>query len=106
MIGAIIIGTGIPQVCLERELIKSYFDERDGNGYDYAYLYPGMNKVLQAAGRVIRTNEDIGIVALLDERFLFSSYRKLFPREWNHFDVVDHSSIDMYMQRFWSYWFT
>ncbi len=106
LIGAIIIGTGIPQVCLERELIKSYFDERDGNGYDYAYLYPGMNKVLQAAGRVIRTNEDIGIVALLDERFLFSSYRKLFPREWNHFDVVDHTSIDMYMQRFWDDWIT
>ena len=106
LIGAIIVGTGIPLVCKERELIREYFDEKDGRGYEYAYEFPGMNKVLQAAGRVIRTNEDIGIVALLDERFLFSSYRKLFPREWNHFDVVDHTSIDMYMQRFWDDWIT
>ncbi len=104
LIGAIIIGTGIPQVCLERELIKNYFNEKDGNGYDYAYLYPGMNKVLQAAGRVIRTNEDVGVVALLDERFLFSSYRKLFPREWKQFNVVDSRYIDMVIQDFWSRW--
>ena len=65
-----IIGTGLPQVCLERELLKYYFDRKNLNGFDYAYLYPGMNKVLQSAGRVIRTDQDRGVIALLDERFM------------------------------------
>ena len=60
LIGAMIIGTGLPQVCLERELLKYYFDRKNLNGFDYAYLYPGMNKVLQSAGRVIRTDQDRG----------------------------------------------
>ena len=64
LIGAMIIGTGLPQVCLERELLKYYFDRKNLNGFDYAYLYPGMNKVLQSAGRVIRTDQDRGVIAL------------------------------------------
>ena len=96
-----IVGTGIPQVCLERELIKEYFDENENNGYEYAYLYPGMNKVLQAAGRVIRTQEDVGIVTLLDERFLYSSYRAMFPREWNNYRIVDLKSVEQAVFEFW-----
>ena len=64
LIGAMIVGTGLPQVCNEREILKQYFDRHGENGFDYAYLYPGMNKVLQAAGRVIRTEEDKGVIAL------------------------------------------
>ncbi len=101
LIGAIIVGTGIPQVCLERELIREYFDETMSGGYEYAYLYPGMNKVLQAAGRVIRTQEDRGVIALLDERFLQNSYRSLFPREWSNFQIVDQRSIQDAVSSFW-----
>ncbi len=101
LIGAIIVGTGIPQVCLERELIREYFDETMSGGYEYAYLYPGMNKVLQAAGRVIRTQEDRGVVALLDERFLQNSYRNLFPREWSNYQIVNQRSIQTAVSSFW-----
>lgn len=104
LIGAIIVGTGFPQVCFERELLKEYFDRREENGFDYAYRYPGMNKVLQAAGRVIRTQEDIGVIALLDERFLQISYRKLFPREWNNYMVVNRDSLENRLERFWDSW--
>lgn len=104
LIGAIIVGTGIPQVCYERELLKSFFDEHLENGFDYAYRYPGMNKVLQAAGRVIRTVEDIGIIALLDERFLQMSYRRLFPREWEYFETVSVESVAKRVEHFWNSW--
>ncbi len=102
LIGAIIVGTGIPQVCLERELIREYFEETMKNGYEYAYLFPGMNKVLQAAGRVIRTQEDMGVVALLDERFLQSAYRSLFPREWNNYQIVEKDSVGDKIVAFWA----
>lgn len=106
LIGAIIVGTGIPLVCKERELIRRYFDEVDGKGYEYAYQFPGMNKVLQSAGRVIRTNEDIGVVALLDERFLSAPYQRLFPVEWNQYDIASLSNVECIMERFWSIWNT
>lgn len=104
LIGAMIIGTGLPQVCNERELLKQYFDNWGENGFDYAYRYPGMNKVLQAAGRVIRTVEDFGIVVLLDERFLTSAYQRLFPREWNHYEIVTVDRIGHRIERFWDEW--
>lgn len=104
LIGVIIVGTGLPQVCLERELLKAYFDERNEGGFDYAYRYPGMNKVLQAAGRVIRTAEDVGIIALLDERFLQFSYRRLFPREWTYYETVGVDTIAKRVERFWDSW--
>lgn len=104
LIGAIIVGTGIPQVGCERELLKNYFDEQGENGFDYAYRYPGMNKVLQSAGRVIRTAEDVGIVALLDERFLEPQYRRMFPREWSRYDIVGVTEISKKVEKFWNVW--
>ena len=104
LIGAIIVGTGLPMVCNEREILKKYFDRQGDNGFDYAYRYPGMNKVLQAAGRVIRTAEDIGIVALLDERFLTTPYQRMFPREWREYEDVSLEEISHYVERFWDEW--
>lgn len=104
LIGVIVVGTGLPQVCHEREIFKKYFDQRGENGFDYAYRYPGMNKVLQAAGRVIRTAEDVGIIALLDERFLQQGYRRMFPREWESCEVVTRNSVARKVERFWDAW--
>lgn len=104
LIGAIIVGTGIPQVGCERQFLKEYFDAQGENGFDYAYRYPGMNKVLQSAGRVIRTAEDIGVVALLDERFLEPQYRRMFPREWSQYDIVSVTQISGKVERFWNEW--
>ncbi len=104
LIGVMIVGTGLPQVCSERELLKRFFDEKGENGFDYAYRFPGMNKVLQAAGRVIRTAEDLGIIALLDERFLQYSYRQLFPREWENFEVVSVDTVAGRAEWFWNAW--
>ena len=104
LIGAVVVGTGLPMVCNEREILKRYFEEQGEDGFAYAYRYPGMNKVLQAAGRVIRTADDVGIVALLDERFLAPSYRRLFPREWNDFERVRLSQVEDSVENFWGKW--
>lgn len=104
LIGAIIVGTGLPQVCFERDILMNYFNESGNNGFDYAYRYPGMNKVLQAAGRVIRTVDDVGIVALIDDRFLENSYQKMFPREWEQYEVVEVDSVAKRVERFWNEW--
>lgn len=102
LIGVIIVGTGLPGISSERELLKVYFDERKGRGFDYAYLFPGMNKVLQAGGRVIRSEEDRGIIALLDERFNYGSYQRLFPREWIPFQKLSKDSIEKIIEKFWT----
>ncbi len=101
LIGAIIIGTGLPLYCKENELIKDYFDRMGYNGRKYAYTYPGFNKVLQAAGRVVRTHEDTGIIALLDYRFKYSEYRDLFPREWNSVALTNEENIRNLAKNFW-----
>ena len=80
--GAVIVGVGLPQICLERNLIRRYFDDREIAGFEYAYTFPGMNRVLQAAGRVIRTAEDRGLVLLIDQRFGQQRYRRMFPPFW------------------------
>ncbi len=102
LIGAVIVGTGLPQVCDERELLKRYFDSRGLDGFAYAYLYPGMNKVLQAAGRVIRTDTDEGVIALLDERFSYSSCRALFPREWSDCRKFRLDQASSAVEDFWT----
>jgi len=71
-------------------------------GFDYAYRYPGMNKVLQAAGRVIRTIDDVGVIELLDERFLQSDYRGLFPREWESYEVCTVQDVEAHLTKFWN----
>lgn len=101
LIGAIIVGTGLPQISNERQILKDYYDERGLSGFDYAFRYPGINKVLQAAGRVIRTQEDRGIILLLDERFLQADYAPLFPREWKERKVCNLKQIKEEVKRFW-----
>ncbi len=101
LIGCIIVGTGLPQICTERQLLRDYYDKRESKGYDYAYVYPGMNKVMQAAGRVIRTAEDRGVIALLDERFYWSEYVNLFPVEWGDYLVADIRKIRDVVGEFW-----
>ncbi len=102
LIGVIIVGTGLPMICNEREILRDYFERRGVSGFDYAYRYPGMNKVLQAAGRVIRTSRDVGVVALLDDRFLQRSYRALFPREWKGAKTVTTGLVKNAVSQFWS----
>lgn len=82
LVGVVVVGTGMPRASAEREVIRDYFDAKQGKGFAYAYTYPGLNKVLQAAGRLIRTEEDHGVVLLLDDRFLESELQETFPREW------------------------
>lgn len=101
LIGVIVVGTGLPQICTERELLKRHFDEAEGNGYAFAYLYPGMNKVLQAAGRLVRTPEDTGVIALLDERFLRREYMDLFPEEWSRYLPVSRGNVAGGVADFW-----
>jgi Rad3-related DNA helicase len=101
LIGVVVVGTGLPMVCNERELFRSYYEEKVGKGFEYAYLYQGMNKVLQSAGRVIRTKEDHGAILLLDERFLKAQYYQLFPREWFPFEPVNLSEMSLKLTDFW-----
>ena len=101
LIGAVIVGTGLPQISNEREILKQYYDKQGLSGFDYAFRYPGINKVLQAAGRVIRTQEDRGIIVLLDERFLQSDYNALYPREWKNRIVGNVETIDAEICKFW-----
>lgn len=102
--GAVIVGVGLPAISLERELIREYFinPERGGRGFEYAYLYLGINRVLQAAGRVIRTEEDRGVILLVDERFAWQQYKSLFPREWNPIRVPDEQQLTQVLNQFWA----
>ena len=101
LIGAIIVGTGLPQIGSEREILKEYYDRKKQSGFDYAYRYPGMNKVLQAAGRVIRTKEDKGVILLLDDRFLGRDYGGIFPREWKDRSSCRLNTVEEAVSRFW-----
>ena len=102
LVGAIVVGNGLPQVGVETNLIGRYFEEiRKGDGFAFSYLYPGMNKVLQAAGRVIRTAEDRGVIVLLDERFLERQSLALFPREWEEYTVCTAENVRGVLKEFW-----
>ncbi len=101
LIGAAVIGTGLPMVCNEREIQLHYFAERQEKGFEYAYLYPGMNKVQQAAGRVIRTMQDRGIILLLDERFVSWQVVDTFPAEWADYEVVTLDTVEEVIDTFW-----
>ncbi len=101
LIGVVVVGTGLPMVCNERELFRGYFDEKKHMGFEYSYLYSGMNKVMQAAGRVIRTAEDVGAILLLDERFATRQYLELFPREWADWERVSIETAGEKVRQFW-----
>ena len=95
------VGTGIPQIGPERELLRGFYDEEQGRGFDYAYRYPGLNKVLQAAGRVIRSTEDTGVIVLLDSRFTDPEYARLFPREWADVRTCTLETVGAQVGAFW-----
>ena len=99
--GAVIVGVGLPGISPERDLIRDYFDQQD-RGFDYAYRYPGINRVLQAAGRVIRTSRDRGALLLLDQRFGSAGYRKLLPDHWPITDIHSRRQLEGGLKRFWS----
>lgn len=101
LIGAIVVGTGLPQISNERTILKDYYDAENGCGFDYAFRYPGINKVLQAAGRVIRTTEDTGVILLLDERFWQREYDLLYPREWNDRKPCNIANVGKLVADFW-----
>lgn len=82
LIGVIIVGPGLPRVDFAQELIRAHYEDKYAHGFAYAYLYPGMNRVVQSAGRLIRSETDVGIIALLDKRFTYSNYTALFPTHW------------------------
>ena len=87
MSGVIIVGVGLPMLCPQREIMRQYFEEKFGEGFGFAYRYPGWEKVLQAAGRVIRDEDDTGFVMLLDERYKKPEYRMLFPQHWDPISI-------------------
>lgn len=101
LIGVCIVGTGIPMICRQRNILRNYFDSIGKNGYQYAYVFPGMNKVLQAAGRVIRTADDKGIILLLDDRFMTQEYQMQYPREWDKVYPVDINNTGKCIEDFW-----
>ncbi len=101
LIGTVIVGCGLPMVCNERELFKNYYDDNGRNGFDYAYLYDGMNKVQQSVGRVIRTATDVGAILMLDERLITSAYTRLFPREWYPYRVVNQYNMSNCLKEFY-----
>jgi DNA excision repair protein ERCC-2 len=100
--GAVIVGVGLPGICVRRDLIRAYFDRRGGCGFEFAYQYPGLNRVLQAAGRVIRSEQDRGVVLLIDQRYAQQRYRTLLPSHW-HVQVAGAAlESDNIVDRFWN----
>jgi len=102
LIGAVIVGVGLPQLDVERDLMADYFQERTGAGFDYAYTFPGMNRVRQAVGRVIRSETDRGAVLLIDARFREGRYRRLFPTWWRAVTIDKATDLLPAVQRFWA----
>jgi DNA excision repair protein ERCC-2 len=101
LIGAVIVGVGLPQLCVERNLISEYFQRQNLSGFDYAYTFPGMNRVLQAIGRVIRSETDRGVVLLIDARFNEVRYRRLFPPWWKYLRVRHNDGLRAAVASFW-----
>ncbi len=102
LIGSVIVGVGLPGFSSERNIMRDYFENRYENGFEYAYTYPGMNHVLQAAGRVIRREEDRGIVVLIDDRYASPTYKNLFPMHWKHLKFAGNpASLAEIVRKFW-----
>jgi len=101
LIGAVIVGVGLPQLCVERNLIRDYFQNKNAAGFEYAYTFPGMNRVLQAVGRVIRSDTDRGVVLLIDARFNETRYRRLFPAWWKYLRIRRTEALREAVDNFW-----
>ena len=101
LIGVVVVSVGIPQIGTERDLIREHLEEAIGKGYEYAYMYPGIGKVFQAAGRVIRTEEDEGIILLLDDRFDQQRYYQLYPPDWFPVSRVSPENLPGELDAFW-----
>ncbi len=99
--GAVIVGVGLPGITAEREIIRNYFDEKSNNGFAYAYVYPGINRVFQAAGRVIRSSDDRGVILLIDKRFLLDEYQSLLPQDWQPVVAYNVEEIKHGLDIFW-----
>ena len=102
LIGVCVIGVGFPQISFEGDLIRKHFNEINNEGLAYAYLNPGMNKVMQAVGRLLRSESDKGMALLIDDRYLSSHYQSLFKFNWSHYDVIIESEeMDELIKSFW-----
>ena len=102
LIGTIVLGVSLPVVSAERELISAYYQDKCEEGREYAYLYPGINRVMQAAGRVIRTEKDRGVAVLVDDRLRDAAYRKTFPSNWRHLKYAgDRNALSALLTGFW-----
>jgi DNA excision repair protein ERCC-2 len=99
--GAVIVGVGLPGISLEREMIRYHYEENQMAGFDYAYRFPGLIRVFQAAGRVIRTEKDRGTILLIDTRYSLPLYKDLFPREWQVQQTQNHRQIGQILEEFW-----
>ena len=103
VIGVAIVGVGIPQICFERDLIRNYFDKTEKKGYEYAYVSPGINKVMQALGRVIRSETDRGVALLIDDRYLTKTYNEIFKGMYQDYEVVTSiEDIKEQVENFWA----
>ena len=102
LIGTAVVGVGLPQMGPEPDALRGYYSEKNGCGFEYAYQFPGMNKVLQAAGRVIRTESDRGVVLLIDSRFPAPRYQTLFPAHWGHWRRVGLGDLPEKLEDFWA----
>jgi DNA excision repair protein ERCC-2 len=101
--GVIIVGVGLPMISEQNNQLKAYYDQTFGKGFYYAYTYPGMNKVIQAVGRVIRRDTDYGIAILIDDRFTTKTYLNLFPPEWKNYEIVKKpKELNSILTKFWS----
>lgn len=101
LIGALIVGPALPNFDFERELLREYYDEKHGSGFDYAYTYPAMARVIQSAGRVIRSPQDRGLIVLMDRRFTHEAYRKSMPQDWAEQDPLVSTRILNDIREFW-----
>jgi len=99
--GVVIVGVGLPGISPDREIIRKYFTQYNRAGFEYAYMFPGINRVFQAAGRLIRSESDRGVILLIDNRFSTVQYKSLFPREWHPIRVRDNRQLGDIVKEFW-----
>ncbi|MBP5271271.1 MAG: ATP-dependent DNA helicase [Clostridia bacterium] len=102
LIGTVIVGVGLPGLSEEGNIIRDYYENRSGDGFDYAYVFPGMNSVLQAAGRVIRSDSDRGAVILVDDRYDTEKYRAMMPEHWHPKRFSDAKEMRSALIEFWN----